>query len=147
MTTIAYKNGVIAYDSRATREGVIVTDKADKMLVRDGTHFFLCGSTCDFERFVSLWFDRDSERFKGIDCGGFVYCKDGLFQAGVCEEDGPYRAKIEPERIDAVGSGAHFAMAAMDMGATAEEAVKIAMMRDTGTGGKVNVFTLAHGGV
>lgn len=42
----------------------------------------------------------------------------------------------------AVGSGAEIAIGAMAMGASAEQAVKIAAMYDTQTGGKVTVLSL-----
>jgi hypothetical protein len=41
---------------------------------------------------------------------------------------------------DAAGSGSRFAFTAMDMGATAKQAIQMAMKRDTGTGGKIHVF-------
>lgn len=59
-------------------------------------------------------------------------------QVFVCD-DGP-----DPERVkrsEAWGSGSDFAIAAMDAGASAEEAVKIACRRSASCGGKVHVFT------
>ena len=41
MTTIAYKDGVIAYDGRQTRNDRIVSDTAQKCQVVDGVSFFL----------------------------------------------------------------------------------------------------------
>lgn len=40
------------------------------------------------------------------------------------------------------GSGRDFALAAMDMGATAEDAVRVAMKRDPFTGGKIKTLQL-----
>ena len=48
-----------------------------------------------------------------------------------------------PERVnesDAWGSGSDFAIGALDAGATAEEAAKIACRRSTSCGGQVHVF-------
>lgn len=45
----------------------------------------------------------------------------------------------------AAGSGEDFAIGAMEMGASAELAVRIAMKRDTGTGGDITVLSLAEG--
>lgn len=59
-------------------------------------------------------------------------------QVFVCE-DGP-----DPQRVkqsEAWGSGSDFAIAALDAGASAEEAVKIACKRSASCGGKVHVFT------
>ena len=36
MTTIAYKDGVIAYDSRLIRDDLIMSDDYDKHLEQDG---------------------------------------------------------------------------------------------------------------
>jgi ATP-dependent protease HslVU (ClpYQ) peptidase subunit len=42
----------------------------------------------------------------------------------------------------AIGSGQHFAIAAMDLGKSAEEAVAYAMTRDVYSGGEITVLTL-----
>jgi ATP-dependent protease HslVU (ClpYQ) peptidase subunit len=49
--------------------------------------------------------------------------------------------RISPETAYAIGSGAAFAMGAMDAGATAKEAVKIAC-RDVYTGGKIRTYKI-----
>lgn len=41
-----------------------------------------------------------------------------------------------------IGSGCHFAIGAMEMGATAVEAVRVARRNDRGTGGKIHRVTL-----
>lgn len=46
------------------------------------------------------------------------------------------------ERCYAVGSGSHFALAAMACGKTAVEAVRLAARFDPGTGGRVESITL-----
>jgi len=47
------------------------------------------------------------------------------------------------EYNDAMGSGEEFALAALDHGKTAEDAVAYAATRDSGTGGKIRVFDVA----
>ena len=44
MTTIAYKSGIIAYDSRFTCGDIIEDDDVDKRIDRDGKTFFLSGN-------------------------------------------------------------------------------------------------------
>ena len=45
MTTIAYKDGVIAYDSRVTRGDLITDDDCDKCIERDGVNQYgRCGA-------------------------------------------------------------------------------------------------------
>ena len=47
MTTIAYKDGIIAYDSRCLCGNAIVDDNIDKHLAIEGLHFFFSGNTGD----------------------------------------------------------------------------------------------------
>jgi len=141
MTTIAYKDGIIAYDSRQTRGDVIISDNVEKMELMNGVRFFLTGSVCDFDRFMSLWFDENAN-YKNIDCCGLVVCDDDVYRVGVCEDSGLYKSKIN-SIPDALGSGNNFALTAMDMGATAAEAVRQAMKRDVSTGGVIRTYKLS----
>lgn len=56
--------------------------------------------------------------------------------------DGKRLKELAVEFDIAWGSGEEFALAAMDFGNSAEEAVKYAMTRDTCTGGKVHVYDI-----
>jgi len=132
MTTIAYKNGVIAYDSRRTCDGRIVTDNADKKRERDGHVFFGCGSTSDILNLIDAFFGAKIEG----ECDAQVIA---VFEGRVTEiiwSEGRL-LKYPVDHEYAIGSGSDNAITAMDMGATAAEAVEMAMKRDTGTGGKV----------
>ncbi|MNJ79145.1 hypothetical protein D3C77_770710 [compost metagenome] len=60
------------------------------------------------------------------------------------DKTGIWRQELDPANPDAIGSGAPYALAAMDMGASAEDAVRAAMKRDIYTGGKIR--TLRIGG-
>ena len=54
-----------------------------------------------------------------------------------------YDAKLTPlrtEKYAAVGSGAVFAIAAMDCGKSAVEAIRIAKKRDVNTGGRIRTI-------
>lgn len=55
----------------------------------------------------------------------------------VCE-DSPAPERVQ--RSEAWGTGSDFAIAAMDAGASAEEAVRIACKRSASCGGKIHVF-------
>lgn len=69
----------------------------------------------------------------------------------VMHRRGPWAGRVyaydenpEPERItksESWGTGGDFAIAALDAGATAEQAVKITCRRSTSCGGKVHVFS------
>lgn len=56
------------------------------------------------------------------------------------DKAGIWKQELDPANPDAIGSGAAYALAAMDMGASAEDAVRAAMKRDIYTGGKVRAM-------
>ncbi|MGP0016862.1 proteasome subunit beta [Pseudomonas sp.] len=135
MTTIAYKDGVIAYDGRQTRSDRIVSDTAPKCQVVDGVSFFLSGAVCDEKALISAYFGTLSPA--PVECSGFVVDGGKLMMVGHDDKTGIWKQELELSNPDAIGSGAAYALAAMDMGASAEEAVRAAMKRDIYTGGKV----------
>ena len=139
MTTIAYKDGIIAYDSRATSDGMIISDEADKKTVKDGVVFFFTGATCDEEKFIRLYFGSD-EQHKNVECSAIIVDKGKVNACSIDDESGMFNSPIDFIGGYAIGSGTPHAYTAMDMGATAVEAVKMAAKRDTCTGGRVRTF-------
>lgn len=144
MTTIAYKDGVIAYDSQISRGDVIVYDDYDKCLVRDGVRFFCSGATPDFPALVDAYFG--AKPAGPIDVTAMVLDGDSLMLVAVDNETGLWKSPIMRDRPYAIGSGTPFAFAAMDMGASAEKAVEMAARRDTSTGGKVRTMRIDQHG-
>ena len=63
---------------------------------------------------------------------GLIIMPDGLILCWTDQGPARFRAKSY-----ALGSGYQYAMGAMEMGATAEEAVLVASLYDVGTGGKI----------
>ena len=63
-----------------------------------------------------------------------------FFAVSQSEEGGVYKNSAVHLDSYAIGSGAEFAMSAMDFGMTAKEAVEYTMTRDIYTGGEVTVF-------
>lgn len=141
MTTIAYKDGVIAYDSRQTRNGTIVSDDVPKCQVVDGVSFFLSGAVCDEKALIAAYFGTPSA--VAVECSGYAVDSGRLLMVGHDDRTGIWRQELDQENPDAIGSGSAFALAAMDMGASAEDAVRAAMKRDIYTGGKVVTFRVA----
>jgi ATP-dependent protease HslVU (ClpYQ) peptidase subunit len=140
MTTIAYKDGVIACDSRITQGSSIVDDDFDKRVIRDGVQFFFSGPTSDYENLIAAYFG--AELRTPCDAAALVY--DGASLQFIAAEDGKAFFK-SPRRINnpcAIGSGADHALTAMDMGAEAAYAVEVAAKRDSATGGVVKVYRL-----
>jgi 20S proteasome alpha/beta subunit len=138
MTTIAYKDGVIAFDSRSTRHNTIVDDDCNKCYIRDGVRFFLCGMPAEQEELVGEYFGEESKD----DYESHAIVVDGgkLMHFGKTENEGIWKHQLDKSKPYSIGSGEDHAITAMDCGLSAREAVKMAMKRDTGTGGKIRVF-------
>ena len=143
MTTIAYKDGVIAYDSRQTRNDRIVSDNAPKCQVVSGVSFFLSGAVCDEKALIAAYFGTPSA--VPVECSGYVVDGGNLMMVGHDDKTGIWKQELELTNPDAIGSGAAYALAAMDMGASAEGAVRAAMKRDIYTGGEIRLFRLTGG--
>ena len=146
MTTIVldYKRNQIACDSRMSRTNGIYNDCFIKMIEKDGSLFVLTGSTCDMDYFIENYAKYGKVELKDIeiDCYGIlirngsaynVWIHDGVFNEDliICNEF--------------AGSGGKFALAALDFGKTAKEAVEYAATKDCFTGGKVHVYDIEKG--
>lgn len=139
MTTIAYHHdsGEIAVDGRTTAGGIIVTDKSNKIIRRqDGALFFMTGATSDFADYCNE-FSNGKKPSRAFDCGAMAVF-DGVVHLTGVDGDSGFFASPRGENC-AIGSGSHFATAAMDFGKSAKQAVKYAATRDSSTGGKITV--------
>jgi ATP-dependent protease HslVU (ClpYQ) peptidase subunit len=139
MTTIAYKAGVIAYDSRITCGTTIDYDDYEKCIEHKGVKFVLSGATSDFPRLIEAYFGADH---KSVDANALAFDGETLWNVGHNDSDGLWKTAIAPERIYAIGSGTSHALTAMDMGASAAEAIEMAKKRDTCTGGDVRTIVV-----
>lgn len=137
MTTIAYRDGILAADGRTTMGETIFTDHTKKIIrLSDGALFALCGEVAYVQPMLDALEDDDVDlpEAKG-EFTAVVVEKDGKLRVyegmgGWINVDAPYAA---------FGSGDEYALGAMDMGASAEEAVRISCGRDLGTGGDIQV--------
>jgi 20S proteasome alpha/beta subunit len=137
VTTIAYKDGVIAYDSRICHGSSITHDDFEKCQEREGVKFVLTGYVCDYSKLIGAWF---GEPVTGtVECSALAFDGKSLVYAAYSDKDGLCKTPIWLERPYVLGSGSDHAMTAMDMGATAPEAVEMAKKRDSATGGQVRV--------
>ncbi len=143
MTTIAYKDGVIAYDSQITCGSTVTYDDYEKCHEVKGVKFFMCGKTCDYTALQDAYFGAAVS--KEVDASAIVADGDGLWCVGAGVEDGFWKSPIPASAIYAIGSGADHAITAMDMGATAHKAVQMAAKRDTGTGGLIRTVIINEG--
>ena len=138
MTTIAYKNGVFAYDSRSTCESVITNNNTDKRRIVNGVVFILCCAVADYPYIIDAYFGCTVK--KNFDCAGFAIDIGRLYEIGINNNDGFWKMGFPARNCRALGSGYKFALTAMDLGCDAVKAVKMAAKRDTGTGGRVRVY-------
>jgi 20S proteasome alpha/beta subunit len=141
VTTIAYKEGVIAYESRTTAGDLITSDDSEKCVIEDGKRFFICGATSDRMRLVNLYIGKSEDSGKN-DCSAFVLDDGQLYLTAVDPEDGLWIQPLPLDKWHSIGSGSNFALTAMDMGADAKEAVKMAIRRDCKSGGKIRTYKL-----
>ena len=136
MTTIAYnhKDKQVAVDSRMTSNDIINTDTFDKFIENDLGIWVFAGSDCDFKAMSLL---RHGDELDNLECIAMLITEGKVY--GV-EVDGGICSYSEYQHNKAFGSGSHFALASMDHGKSAEDAVKYAMTRDIYSGGNVRVF-------
>lgn len=143
MTTIAYKDGVVAYDSQASAGVTIVDDDVDKKWVRGESLFFMAGSPDEIAVFLDAFEDGEDTYPYIHDVNGILVEPDGLFSVGSIEGK-IWKQKWNGLKPYAIGCGGRFAWGAMDMGATAERAVKVACRRDIYSGGRVRTFKIIN---
>jgi 20S proteasome alpha/beta subunit len=142
VTTVAYRDGVLAADRRVTQGDRIMQYRYQKVYKNQhGWLYGACGKVADMERFFE-WADPfdgapgGEPPPKGEFEGLMVSPKGAVFEV----EDGTWwRAKT---KLHAVGSGASAALGALHAGADALTAVKIAQLIDSASGGGVDFVTI-----
>lgn len=139
MTTIVYchKTKQIACDSQVSIGDTIATDSEEKFRFFDGEMWFFAGSICDNQSLIDIH-HKKIDPFDA-DCTAIVANKDGVF----CRTYSTNNNRYMPYALNyswAIGSGTDHALTALDMGATAKQAVEMAIKRDVWSGGKVRVF-------
>jgi len=151
MTTIAYSHGVLAFDELVTT-GTARFAKVKKSRAMNGFLVGCAGETRMCMAFMD-WLEAHLERSQTL----LSMPKDMLlgeddypFSALVINRDGrvfSYDGFGHPYEVEgpffAIGSGRDYAVGAMDMGATAKEAVSVAIKWDVMTGGEVQSLSLA----
>lgn len=151
MTTIAYKDGIIAYDSRSTRDRVVISDKSSKKNETEKYIYFYSGSVDEIHQFIDLH-ENNTKYDMPICVNAFIVDKETnrVFYSGVSNESTPtgepalrlWKHEIDYDGINAIGSGWVQAFTAMDLGMSAKKAVEYAATRDIYTGGEINIFEI-----
>lgn len=137
MTTIVYRDGVLAGDTRVTVGDMVVTNRKTKVhRLKDGRLFGWCGGVEHAE--VLLRALRKNKALpEGNACDALLVTPDGTLWL---RENVIWIKQKEP--YYALGSGSPYAWGALDAGATAVEAVEIGINRDTNSGGRVKFVAL-----
>lgn len=155
MTTITYKNGIIAFDSLIVFGNLIIGECEDKVrafdiFIGDTKEQWLVGVSGDAESCEAL-FDWGSSNFDSSLKPTMPVGEEAILDAFIIKPNGIWRvdSNLKPYKIlndfDALGSGSQIALGAMAYGATAKEALKIASKYDINTGGKLRHLSLRKG--
>ncbi|MBQ4812242.1 proteasome subunit alpha [Pseudoalteromonas luteoviolacea] len=141
MTTIAYHHPTqtICVDSLTSTAKTIVTHHAQKCQPVYNGYVFATGNCAEIYHLLCNW---KKNCFDAIDCTFFfIDKKDQVFYGEIRHG----RRFIEPLEVNwAIGSGANWAIAAMDFGKSAFEAVQYACRRDKSTGGRIHSFCIRN---
>ena len=98
----------------------------------------MSGRQDHIDALIALWFGEEIEITPNAH--GLVICDDVLWEIGY--EDEFIKLLFETEGYYAFGSGDLHALTAMDLGASAVEAVEMAMKRDVYTGGEIRTRSI-----
>lgn len=141
MTTIAYRDGMLAADTAMCQGGVMMGHLV-KIHRRGDGHMVGAAGDASYNARFSKWFLEGEkgpppEAKEGPDWldRGVIFRRDGSLH--VFEPRGDFRCSDE---FYALGSGKEAALGAMFAGATAENAVRAAIRFDPHTGGDVTVL-------
>jgi len=144
MTTVAFRSGVLAFDSKIT-EDTLICGKSAKGRAYKNYLAAACGDMQDIQAFldwVGTGFKEEEKRKFGLAdrevkiSGIVVDRKMNVYLF----DDRLYPYPMEAP-FYAFGSGAHIAIGAMAHGASAYKAVKIASQHDANTGGDIKLLT------
>lgn len=140
MTTIVYRDGVMAADTRLVLGSLICPGGIHKIAKTKKGALVGCAGSADNSHAFLAWADgkRTEDPPKDDDADGLIVEPDG----SILMYDGNGIFPVVNAPFAACGSGARVAVGAMAMGATALEAMRIAMRCDVYTGGDIDLLTL-----
>lgn len=137
MTTIAYRDGVIACDSQITST---YKGKGKKIHRVNDSLVGICGRLTSAMLFIDWLEEQGIPPSKLQEDDDFEAIQ--LTPKGVFYWDSRLRPVRVTDKFTAIGSGCDFAMGAMAVGADAKEAVRAAAKLDTYTGGAIKAAKL-----
>lgn len=138
MTTIAYKNGVLAADTSVTSNAVYV---ANTLKIHRVNGWLVGGSGSVGAHYsVSRWLEAGADFKKPVDWGSVEDAASIIVSpGGALYHTDTGSGWVVPEQTPfvACGSGADFARAAMLLGCSARDAVAVAIQLDLYSGGRI----------
>jgi len=139
MTTIAYKDGLLASDSLATANATVVGTTQKIARAQDGGLIGAAGSAAYVHKLIQ-WAEAGHGTNPPLpeddSIGLWVHPNGAVFKLepkGLFPSHAPYFA---------LGSGWTHAVAIMEFGGTAEEAVRVSIALDTCSGGEIKTLRL-----
>lgn len=155
MTTIAVKDGIMVGDGRCSLGSTVIKDDMVKVFWINNHLMGGAGRARSISTFAQ-WLQKhtdytivNQEVGDLVDLIPPVLQDDEEFTALVLTPDkqvlmydGNVALNLGQDVTASIGSGSVFAIAAMDAGASAEDAVKIAMKRDVYSGGEITIVQL-----
>jgi len=148
MTTIAYDGKTLASDSRSTLSGPTIYEEDCQKLFTDVGPFVVLGIAGDFQDAVDAisliegYTQVDQIRNIDSDSIGDVALLGITKEGMLWSYAGDMSFQLREDKPFSTGSGSSYALAAMDLGLTAEEAVVYASTRDPFTNSIVQVAHL-----
>lgn len=140
MTTIAYKDGVMAGDTRAVIDEVIEPGHYRKVFkLKDGSLIGFAGNVPDIQAMIR---EMKKDPNKTMPGKSDLYAIKVTQSGKVMERDAGGWSESEDAKYYAIGSGRVPALVAMHCGKSAKQAIEIAMKFDRNTGGKVQTVRL-----
>ena len=138
MTTIAYKDGKLAYDSRIT-EGDEIVAQVNKGIKTDKYLCAVSGDAAAIPHFKTWLLDNLLEKkmpkaLKKMSYTAVVVDTNGVITVYSDDYPGPMQTE---SKVYAAGTGRAYAYGAMHVGSSARDAVIAAAAYDTNTGGRV----------
>ena len=153
MTTIAYKDGIVAVDSRMTASGTILNDDYNKITeLRNGGFMISAGTVMDIQLLEDIlndgWQHHYSEFYQvneaTTDFETLYVDHDGNLSTIIAYKGMLRTLRVRNDEIMTFGSGQEYALSAMiGFNKSAVDSVRHAMKFDAFTGGKIRTLCLA----
>jgi hypothetical protein len=140
MTAIAYRDGIMAADTMGVVDEYVKTLNEAKIMKARGHLIGVSGDHCPDNKAILKWFFGPRKPWPApVDFTLLVASPYG--HIALVDHQGNSTA-LDKETFWSVGSGRECCMCAMEAGATAKEAVRIAIKRCPTVSGKVTSRTL-----